>query len=51
MKELKAEKKKFEDQAREAMRLDENLKKCEKERELIKGKIETIISQIDQLGI
>lgn len=51
MKELRTEKKKFEEKAKETSRLDESLKKYEEERELIKGKIETIISQIDQLGI
>jgi len=42
---------KFEEEARVAAKLDESLKKYEKEREQIKGKIESIISQIDQLGI
>lgn len=51
MKEVKAEKRKFEEEARVAAKLDESLKKYEKEREQIKGKIESIISQIDQLGI
>lgn len=51
MKELKTEKKKFEDKAKEASRLDESLKKYEKERDIIKGKVEAIIGQIDQLGI
>jgi seryl-tRNA synthetase len=50
-KELRAEKKEFEEQVGKAHKLDENLKKYHKEREVIKEKIETIISQIDQLGI
>ena len=51
LRELKTERKKFEERAKEASRLDENLQKYEKEREFIKGKIEAIIGQIDQLGI
>ena len=50
-KELRAEKKEFEEKLGKANKLDENLKKYHKEREVIKEKIETIISQIDQLGI
>jgi cell shape-determining protein MreC len=50
-KELRAEKKEFEEMLGKANKLDENLKKYHKEREVIKEKIETIISQIDQLGI
>ncbi|MFP4081245.1 MAG: hypothetical protein ACLFVG_00655 [Candidatus Aminicenantes bacterium] len=51
MKELKAERKKFEGQAKQSSKLDESLKRYEKEREVIKAKIEGIISQIDQIGI
>jgi len=51
MRELKTERKKFEEKAKQASRLDESLQNYEKERELIKGKIEAIIGQIDQLGI
>ncbi len=51
VKELKTEKKNFEEQARKAGKFGEDLKKYEKEREIIKEKVETIIGQIDQLGI
>lgn len=51
IKELKLEKKNFEEGARKAGKLGEDLKRYEQEREVMKGKIETIISQIDQLGI
>ncbi len=48
---LKAEKKELSDQARRAGKLEAGLKTFEQEREVIKGKIETIIAQIDQLEI
>lgn len=51
VKELKTEKKNFEEQARKAGKFGEDLKRYEKEREIIKEKVETIIGQIDQLGI
>ena len=51
LKELRAEKKDFEDQNRKIARLDEDVKKYESEREVVKGKIEAIINQIDQLGL
>lgn len=51
LKELRAEKKDFEDQNRKIARLDEDVKKYESEREIVKGKIEAIINQIDQLGL
>ena len=51
VKELRVENKEFEGQVGKAHKLDENLKKYHKEREVIKEKIETIIGQIDQLGI
>jgi FtsZ-binding cell division protein ZapB len=51
LKELKTERKKYEEEFRQSSRIEENLKKCEEERKIIKGKIETIIGQIDQLGI
>jgi FtsZ-binding cell division protein ZapB len=51
VKELKAEKKSFEEQAQKIGKLDEDLKIYQKEREAIKGKIEGIISQIDGLEI
>ena len=49
--ELKSDKKKFEEQARQATKLDEDLQKYEEERKVIKDKVETIIDQIDQLGL
>jgi cell division septum initiation protein DivIVA len=51
VKELKAEKKSFEDQAQKIGKLDEDLKVYQKEREAMKGKIEAIISQIDRIEI
>lgn len=51
VKELKAEKKSFDEQAQKIGKLDEDLKTYQKEREAIKGKIEAIISQIDRIGI
>jgi len=49
--ELQSNFKTMESKAGEAEKLDQNLKKYEKEREVLKEKIETIIGQIDQLGI
>ena len=49
--ELKSEKKKYEEQAKQASRLDEDIKRYEEERKVIKERIETIIGQIDQLGL
>jgi len=51
LKELKIERKSFEEKARRADKIDESLKQYENERKTIKGKVETIINQIDQLGI
>lgn len=51
LKELKVERKSFEEKARRADKIDESLKQYENERKIIKGKVETIINQIDQLGI
>ena len=51
LKELRAEKKDFEDGARKIARLDEEMKKYEGEREVLKGKIEGIIAEIDKLGL
>jgi hypothetical protein len=51
VKELKAEKKTYIDQAKKTDKLDHDLKTFEKEREVLKEKIETIISQIDQLEL
>ena len=51
VKELKAEKRNYMDQAKKADKLDQNLKTFAKEREVLKDKIENIISQIDQLEL
>jgi hypothetical protein len=51
LKEFRTEKKDFEEQNRKMVRLDEELKKFEGERDVVKGKIEAIINQIDQLGL
>ena len=51
MKELKAEKKIFEEQAKKADKIDQDLQKYEEEKVAIKGKIELIINKIDELEI
>ncbi len=51
IKELRTDKKEFEEQARKIARLDEDVKKYEGERDAVKTKIEAIIGQIDQLGL
>jgi uncharacterized coiled-coil DUF342 family protein len=51
LKELRTEKKEFDEQNRKIARLDEEVKKFEGDRDVIKGKIEAIINQIDQLGL
>jgi len=51
LKETKAVKKEFEEQAKRAGKLNENLKGFEEERLALKEKIESIIDQIDQIGI
>jgi SMC interacting uncharacterized protein involved in chromosome segregation len=51
MKELKAEKKMFEEQAKKADKIDQDLQKYEEEKTAIKGKIELIINKIDELEI
>ena len=51
VKELRAEKKDMEDLAKKAGKLDEDLKRAENEREVLKGRIEALIGQIDKLGI
>lgn len=51
IKELKAEKKIFEDQAKKADKIDQDLQRYEEERVAMKGKIELIISKIDELEI
>lgn len=51
LKELRVEKKDMEELGRRAGKLDEELKRYDNERELIKSKIEALIGQIDKLGI
>lgn len=51
LKDLKAEKKDYEEQSKRLTQMDGELKKSEEERELIKGKIEELINQINQLGL
>lgn len=51
LKELRNEKKDFEERAKKTAKLDEDLKRYETEREAVKGKIEAIITQIDKIGI
>jgi FtsZ-binding cell division protein ZapB len=51
VKDLRNEKKQFEEQTKKTVRLDEELKKYESEREVLKGKIEAIIAQIDKIGL
>lgn len=51
IKQLKAEKKDFDDQTNRLEKLDGELKQFTGERKLLKEKIETIIGQIDQVGI
>ncbi len=51
LKELKTEKKDFEEQAKKAQKMDQDLQKYEEERAAMKGKIELIISKIDELEI
>ncbi len=51
VKDLRAEKKDLEDAGRRAVKLDEDVKRYENERESIKGRIEVLIAQIDKLGL
>ncbi len=51
IKELKTEKKNFEDQVKRTAKLDEDLKRYAQDRKIMKEKIETILDQIDQVGI
>jgi hypothetical protein len=48
---LKAEKKDFEGQVKRTEKLDEDLKRYAQDRKVMKEKIETILGQIDQVGI
>ncbi len=51
IKQLKAENKDFDDQTKRLEKLDGELKQFTGDRKLLKEKIETIIGQIDQVGI
>jgi len=51
IKDLRVEKKDMEELAKRAGKLDEDLKRYENERDLVRGKVEAIIGQIDKLGI
>lgn len=51
IKDLRGEKKDMEELAKRAGKLDEDLKRYENERDLVRGKVEAIIGQIDKLGI
>lgn len=51
VKELKSDRKDFEDQTKRVERLDEEAKKFAGEKKFLKDKIEAIIGQIDQVGI
>jgi FtsZ-binding cell division protein ZapB len=51
VKELRNDRKELEEAARKSGRLEETIKKYEEEREAIKGRIEAIIKEIDQLGL
>ena len=51
LKETKVEKRGFEELAKKAAKFDEILQDYKREKEEIKEKIETIISQIDQIGL
>ncbi len=51
LKELKSTKKDFEDEAKRAEKLHEDLERYEAERGVIKEKIDNVISLIDQLEI
>ena len=51
LKELKVEKKSMEEQAKRALKIDQDLQKYEEEKAAMKGKIELIIKRIDELEI
>lgn len=51
IKELKADRKEYEEMARKAGKSEETIKKYEEEWEALKGRIEAIIKEIDQLGL
>ncbi|MGB7297426.1 MAG: cell division protein ZapB [Candidatus Aminicenantales bacterium] len=51
VKELKAGIKDYEDQFKKTARVEEDLKRYESERDAVKSKIESLIGQIDKLGL
>lgn len=51
IKDLKAEKRDFEEAAKRVGKLDEDVKRYENERDSLKGRIEAIIAQIDKMGL
>jgi seryl-tRNA synthetase len=51
IKDLRVEKKDTEELAKRAGKLDEDLKRYENERDLVRAKVEAIISQIDKIGL
>ena len=51
VKDLKAEKKDMDELAKRSAKLDEDLKRYDNEREVMRGKIEALIAQIDKLGL
>jgi seryl-tRNA synthetase len=51
IKDLRVEKKDSEELAKRAGKLDEDLKRYENERDLVRAKVEAIINQIDKIGL
>ncbi|MGA2586795.1 MAG: hypothetical protein ABSF88_07215 [Candidatus Aminicenantales bacterium] len=51
IKDLRVEKKDTEELAKRAGKLDEDLKRYENERDLVRAKVEAIINQIDKIGL
>ena len=51
IKDLRVEKKDSEELAKRTVKLDEDLKRYENERDLVRAKVEAIINQIDKMGL
>ncbi len=51
VKELKSDRKEYEEATKKSSRLEESIKKYEEEREALRARIEAIIKEIDQLGL
>lgn len=51
LKDARAERKDFEEAAKRAAKLDEDVKRYENERESVRGRIEAVIALIDKLGL